>query len=94
MLNYKFLKELEEFPFVEAIYLFGSRARADNDPGSDIDLAIECPSATEKDWLAILELVDEADTLLKIDCIRYDKIDNQELLDNINKQKKILFKRD
>lgn len=60
-------------PFVDAIYLFGSRARGDHRDRSDIDIAILCPNANETDWQTILKLIDDADTLLSIDCIRLDQ---------------------
>lgn len=36
---------------VEEVWLFGSRARSDNQDRADIDLAIVCHNATTKDWL-------------------------------------------
>lgn len=70
---YRFLEALKVLPYVEAIYLFGSRARGDHAPRADIDLAISCPTADAQDWQAILDIVDNADTLLEIDCIRLDR---------------------
>ena len=52
--DYQFLQEIAALDFVDAIYLFGSRARGDNRDRSDIDIAIQCPKATQKDWLSIL----------------------------------------
>jgi len=91
-LEYNFLKKLQDLPYIEAIWLFGSRARGDNRERSDIDLAIVCPNASDADWLKIMELIEEADTLLKIDCIRFQKgtISN-ELYDNIIKEKKVIY---
>jgi len=78
--RYTFFKKLSFLPFVEKIILFGSRARKDNFDRSDIDLAIDCPNATIKEWLIIIDIVDNADTLLPIDCIRYDKLSSDSLL--------------
>ena len=73
--KYIFLKELAVLPFVEKIILYGSRARMDNTKKSDIDLAIECPQATDKQWVfEILKIIENADTLLKIDCVRFDEL--------------------
>ncbi len=66
MMDYRFLDFLMELPCVEKIILFGSRARGDYFTNSDIDLAIEAPTANEKDWLKILQIIDDADTLLKL----------------------------
>lgn len=72
--DYAFYHELTRQSFVEQMWLFGSRARGDNQERADIDLAIFCPAATAKDWLQILDIIDDADTLLKIDCVRLDEM--------------------
>jgi uncharacterized protein len=73
--NYRFIKLIKDLPFVDKVILFGSRARKTNQLRSDIDLAIVCPNATQVDWLQILEIVENADTLLLIDCLNFDKAD-------------------
>lgn len=75
LLPYKFINKLQGFSFIHKIYLFGSRARGDFKPHSDIDIAILCPQANISDWLDILAVIDHADTLLKIDCVRLDTTD-------------------
>ena len=72
--QYDFYRQLEKLPFIEKIILYGSRARGDNRDRSDIDIAIVCPSATRDEWVRVLDIVDEADTLLKIDCVRLDEL--------------------
>ena len=70
--NYKFTENIKSLPFVEEIYLFGSRARGDNRSRSDIDLAISCPKATDDEWQKVRDIVENADTLLEIDCVRLE----------------------
>lgn len=48
-LDYQFIEKLTTLPFIDEIWLFGSRARKDNHRRSDIDLAIICPNATDTD---------------------------------------------
>jgi len=74
------IKKIIQIEAVEKIWLYGSRARKDNSSRSDFDLAISCPAITEKDWQQVLLYVEEADTLLPIDCVCIEKIKNQELL--------------
>ena len=92
-LVYRFLNRLSALPFIDAIYLYGSRARGDQRPRSDIDLAIVCPKAASKDWQQVFEIIEQADTLLKIDCVRYDKITNLSLKAAIDKDKEVLYER-
>ena len=92
--SYFFITELQSLPFIKEIWLFGSRAWGDNKERSDIDLAIICPNITDGEWLKIVDIIDNADTLLKIDYVRFepDKISN-ELYENILKDRKIIYTR-
>ncbi|MEO5334088.1 MAG: nucleotidyltransferase domain-containing protein [Magnetococcus sp. YQC-5] len=71
--RYRFIEQLKALPCMEAIYLYGSRARNTHRLRSDIDLAIVCPSAGSLDWHRILAIIKDADTLLAIDCLRLDQ---------------------
>ena len=72
--TFEFFKKLIRLPFISRIILYGSRARNDALERSDIDLAIDCPTASEQDWLTIVALIEDADTLLKIDYVRFDSL--------------------
>lgn len=93
--EYVFIKKLAMLPFVEQIWLFGSRARSDNAERADIDIAIICPEATDADWQQVLEIIDTADTLLKIDCVRFDLLGNDDKLkQNIIQFKKVIYRKE
>lgn len=89
--HYKFIGKIKALPFVEKIYLFGSRARGDYHDLSDIDLAVFCPSASIHDWLKVKEIIENADTLLKIDCVRLDTLNNGAFYNRIMEEKIILY---
>lgn len=72
--DYRFYQTLIEQPFVEAVWLYGSRARRDHQARADIDLAIFCPKANFEDWNRLEEIIERADTLLKIDFVRLDEL--------------------
>lgn len=92
--EYSFLTNLTKLPFIEEIWLFGSRWRGDNHERADIDIAILCPNANEDDWHQVLDIIDDADTLLKIGCVRFDTLnDDDKLKQNIINFKKILYKK-
>ncbi len=94
MKNYKFIKQLQLLPWVDALWLFGSRARNDNAARADIDLAVVCPTATDAQWLEISTIIENADTLLKIDCVRFDKLPvDSQLRQNIVTDKKVIYER-
>lgn len=92
ILDYQFIEKLKGLSFVDEIWMFGSRARGDNQKKSDIDLAIMCPDATDYDWMRVTDIIEDSDTLLKIDCIRMDKDKmNKELYENILKDKLVIY---
>ncbi len=93
--NYKFFKDLEKLSFVQSIILYGSRAKGEAQARADIDLALICPNATTQEWSKVMELIREADTLLKIDCVRLDTLaDSNPLKANILNEGMILYKQD
>lgn len=77
---------------IQRIFLYGSRARGDAGPRSDIDLAIDAPSLSETEWNAIYDVVEEADTLYKIDCVWLQKAPLS-LQQNILRDGKVLYER-
>lgn len=79
-------------PLVEAIILYGSRARGDAGPRSDIDVAVSCPRASEREWLDICATVEKVPTLLGIDVIRLDKAPDS-LRERVLREGRILYER-
>jgi len=90
--DYEFFHKLSILPFIEEIWLYGSRARGDYREKSDIDIAILCPQATSEQWQEVLDIIDCADTLLELDAVRYDILaDDDSLKHNILKDKKVIY---
>ena len=92
--SYFFFKTLKSYPFIDEIYLFGSRAKGIGQERADIDLAIVCPTVTDEEWEQILNVIDEADTLLDIDCVRFDRNTNKNLREAILKNHTVLYTRE
>lgn len=93
--HYKFFDNIAELPYVEAIYLFGSRARGDFWQHSDIDLAIKYNSDEVMHRRIVKVIADEiADTALDIDIVDYgDPLLNKKFKDIIDKEKVVLYER-
>ena len=88
----KFFKKIAALRVVDEIWLYGSRARGDNAERSDIDIAIVCPNASDIDWSEIKDIVCKADTLLEIDCVRFDAFaEDATIRSEILRDKKVLY---
>lgn len=86
------LDDIKSIPAVNQIILYGSRARGDAAQRSDYDLAIDAPDLSEQDWDKIYWMVEDAETLYKIDCVWLQK-SGSSLRANILRDAKVLFQR-
>lgn len=85
------VEKISRFPSVEAVILFGSRATGQERPFSDIDLAV-VGIADDHEWTHVRQLADEARTLLKIDILRFEKVE-EAIRDSIIREGKVLYER-
>ena len=83
---------LRSVPEVERVYLFGSRARGDHRPRADLDVAISCPTATERQWLKIWDLIEDTETLLAIDLVRLEDV-SADLKTRILAEGRVIYER-
>ena len=61
--------EVRRFPEVRAAYLYGSRARGDYSPQSDIDIAIDAPDMTRQNFAQLWSAIDALPIAYPLDCI-------------------------
>ncbi|MCI5158452.1 MAG: nucleotidyltransferase domain-containing protein [Candidatus Electrothrix sp. AUS1_2] len=96
-LSEKVLKEIQtvfgEFAEIEEVVLYGSRAKGNYKPGSDIDIALK----GKRLHLQLLNSIDmELDELLLpyiFDLSIYDHINNNDLLAHIQRVGKVLYRK-
>ena len=79
-------------PEVEKAILYGSRAKGNYQNGSDIDLTLTGKNLTISKQFNIAAKLDDLLLPHKIDLSIYHKIDNQELIDHINRVGVIFYK--
>ncbi len=80
------------FPQITKVLLFGSRAKGTFKPGSDIDLAVFANKPFEfNHWLDLQIEFEELDFPQKIDAIEVTKIQNQDLLEHIERVGEVVY---
>ena len=83
----------DKHPQILKVYIYGSRARGDHRPASDIDLTMECSENTEN---LLSRLFFELDDLLlpyKFDLSIKDQISNQELIKQIEQHAQVFYEK-
>ena len=79
---------------IEKVILFGSRAKGENENGSDIDLALMGEKLSLDDILDARIALDELLFPYKIDLIIYHRIKEKELKEHINRVGIVLYDRE
>jgi predicted nucleotidyltransferase len=74
-----------DFQGIEKALLYGSRAKGNFKPGSDIDLVLAAPGLSLKELFKIENLLDDLLLPWKIDLSLLHQISNPELVDHINR---------
>ena len=90
----KLLAIISREPRVDAVTLYGSRAKGSYRDGSDIDLCLDAPKL---DYSTLMRIENELDDLLlpwKIDISVRHRIDNPDLVSHIDRVGKILYRRE
>jgi predicted nucleotidyltransferase len=68
-----------------SLILFGSRAKGNFREGSDIDIAVQCPTVTLKDRDVWSLQYDDLSLPWKLDLVIYHLITEQKFIDHINR---------
>ncbi|WP_084505060.1 HI0074 family nucleotidyltransferase substrate-binding subunit [Acetobacterium malicum] len=79
------------YPNIYKIVLFGSRARGDYRPNSDIDLAIFSSSSSNLEVANFTDEIEELDTLLKFDIVFMTPDADPRLLENVKQEGVVLM---
>lgn len=73
------------------VVLFGSRARGDNSPVSDYDIAFFDENLTDIDKACISADIEDINTLKKVDIVFEDAKKSNEFIENIKKDGVIIY---
>ena len=81
------------FPEVDAVVLFGSRARGQFRAGSDIDLALKGASIQLKTLLRISRMMDDLMLPIRFDLLIYQYVSDTSLLRQIDEEGILLYQK-
>ena len=84
---------LVRHPAVKKVVLYGSRAKGNFKPGSDIDLTLFGPSLTSRDLTVIADELDDLLLPYKIDLSLYAHLDHEELRNHIDRVGVVFYRR-
>lgn len=81
----KLIGVFKKYPEIEKVILYGSRAKGNYKPGSDIDLTVVSGSLSLTQLLKIETEIDDLLLPYKIDLSLFSHIDNPDLIAHINR---------
>jgi len=86
------IKALEQFPEIEIAIIFGSRVKGNYKPASDLDIVVKGERIANNTILKLLDLLEEELPLpYFIDLLHYEKINNKELKEHIDRMGKVFY---
>ncbi len=87
------IKLLSNYPQIEQAIIFGSRAKGNYKAGSDIDIALKGNNIDEVVWKVHYKLEEESILPYYFDLLDYNKIENKELIEHINRAGIVFYDR-
>lgn len=87
---------LARHPAVARAVIYGSRAKGNHRPGSDIDLTLHAAAAREIDHRELAAILDEIDDLLlpyTVDLSAFDQLEHPPLREHIERVGQVFYQR-
>lgn len=84
---------LARFPAVDKAVLYGSRAKGNYKPGSDIDLTLFGPALTHRMLADIADVLDDLLLPYDIDLSLFADIDNEALREHVGRIGQVFYQR-
>lgn len=81
----------QEWPGIDRVWLYGSRAKGNYRPGSDIDLSIESDTLSLEQLLAIENQIDDLLLPWMVDLSLLRSIENPALLEHIRRAGQVFY---
>ncbi len=86
------IKTIEKFPEIDKAVIFGSRAKGNYKPGSDVDIAIYGENVTFDTVVGLHAILEEKGPLpYFFDIVDYSHLKHKELKEHIDRVGKVIF---
>ena len=82
-----------QFPEIEQVVIFGSRAKGNSKSGSDIDLALKGDDITDETVLRLRALLEELPLPYFFDILDYAAVENRDIRNHIDRVGEILYQK-
>lgn len=82
---------LERIPGLRTAWIYGSRARGDARPDSDIDLVLDLPEVTATDWARAANAIRDLDIIYKVDVARWQDALAPDFRANIERDRRVFW---
>ena len=86
-----FIRVFERYPQIHRVLIFGSRAKGNARPGSDIDLAVLAPQMTDLEFAQLWNAIDDLPLVFKVDLLHWDRLANAPLKDKIRREGRLFY---
>jgi predicted nucleotidyltransferase len=86
-------ESFEAAPGLQRVWIFGSRARGDARPDSDIDLATEGPGWTFADHASLCSRIESLNLLYHVDCVWLQGLHDQTFRATIDRDRRLMWSR-
>ena len=80
-------------PDIECVWIYGSRAKGNFRPGSDVDLSLQAPGMDSTQLLPLIQRIDDLLLPYQVDLSLLHQIDNPDLRDHIARVGLVFWKR-
>ena len=81
----------QNFPTVQRVLLYGSRARGDYQQGSDIDIAIDAPLMDDNEFSILWNALDDLPIIYSMDIVHLQSLKNKQLINAIDRDERVLW---